>query len=281
MQQPVYYIRKTLIDAEMRYLPLEKLVLALVHTTRKLPHYFQAHTMFVLTEYPLQSLLKRSDFTSRIAKWGTRLGSFDIRYWPQSSVKGQVLANFITEFSPKNDGEIICNVENCPWKVFVDGASSAIGVGARIVIITPKGIQLERSFRLGFKASNNEAEYKAFLAGLRTVLCLGARDVEIYSNSRLVVYQILGSFEARDSRMKAYLSAAKQIISKFGTMKVAQVGPTQNRHADLLAMLASSITKKVPRLIKIELIKEPGISMEDNCNSARVDVAVVSTTKSC
>ena len=82
IQQPVYYINKTLVDAETRYLPLEKLVLALVHTTRKLSHYFQAHTVFVLTEYPLQSLLKRSDFTGWIAKWGTRLGSFDIRYRP-------------------------------------------------------------------------------------------------------------------------------------------------------------------------------------------------------
>ena len=53
VQQPVYYISKTLVDVETRYLPLEKLVLALVHATRKLPHYFQAHTVFVLTEYPL------------------------------------------------------------------------------------------------------------------------------------------------------------------------------------------------------------------------------------
>ena len=62
IQQPVYYISKTLVDDETRYLPLEKLVLALVHATRKLPYYFQAHTIFVLTEYPLQSLLKRSNF---------------------------------------------------------------------------------------------------------------------------------------------------------------------------------------------------------------------------
>ena len=88
VQQPVYYISKTLVDAEMRYLPLEKLVLALVHATRKLPHYFQAYTVYVLTEYPLQSLLKKSDFTGRIAKWGTQLGSFEIRYRPRSSVKG-------------------------------------------------------------------------------------------------------------------------------------------------------------------------------------------------
>ena len=61
--EPVYYISKTLVDAETWYLPLEKLVLALVHATRKLPHYFQAHTIYVLTEYPLQLLLKKSNFT--------------------------------------------------------------------------------------------------------------------------------------------------------------------------------------------------------------------------
>ena len=53
VQHPVYYISKTLVDVETIYLPLEKLVLALVHATRKLPHYFQAHTVYVLTEYPL------------------------------------------------------------------------------------------------------------------------------------------------------------------------------------------------------------------------------------
>ena len=53
VQQSVYYVSKTLVDAETRYLPLEKLVLALVHATRKLSHYFQAHTIYVLTEYPL------------------------------------------------------------------------------------------------------------------------------------------------------------------------------------------------------------------------------------
>ena len=58
VQRPIYYISKTLVDVEPQYLPLEKLALALVHTTRKLPHYFQAHSMYVLIEYPLQSLLK-------------------------------------------------------------------------------------------------------------------------------------------------------------------------------------------------------------------------------
>ena len=98
-------------------------------------------------------------------------------------VKGQVLANFIAEFSPKNDGGMVCHMENHPWRVFVDGVSSAMGADAGIVIITPEGIRLEHSFRLGFKASNNEAEYEAFIVGLRIAFDLGARDMEVYSDS--------------------------------------------------------------------------------------------------
>ena len=89
-------------------------------------------------------------------------------------MKGQVLADFIAEFTPKNDGKVICNAEIRPWKVFVDDASNAMEAEAGIVIITPEGIRLEHSFRLGFKASNNEAEYEALLAGLTAVLHLGA-----------------------------------------------------------------------------------------------------------
>ena len=165
-------------------------MLALIHATRKLPHYFQAYTVYILTEYPLQSLLKISDFTGWIAKWGTRLRAFDIRHKPRSSVKGQVLANFVAEFSLRDKGEMVCHVECRPWRVFVDGASSTIGAGVRIVIITPKGIRLEHYFRLEFRATNNEAEYETLLAGLRTVLGIGARDVEVNSNSRLVVSQV-------------------------------------------------------------------------------------------
>ena len=76
-------------------------------------------------------------------------------------------------------------MENRPWKVFVDGASSAMGASAGIVIITPEGIRLDHSFRLGFKASNNEAEYEAFITGLRTAFDMGARDIEVYSDSWL------------------------------------------------------------------------------------------------
>ena len=93
---------------------------------------------------------------------------------------------------------MVCQLEHRPWKVYVDGASSAKGAGVEIVIITPEGILLEHSFRLGFNASNNEAEYEALLVRLRAVSRLEAQEVEIYSDSRLIVNQVQGSFEAQD-----------------------------------------------------------------------------------
>ena len=77
--------------------------------------------------------------------------------------------------------------------------------------------------RGGFKASNNEVEYKALLAGLRVVSDLGAKEVKVYSDSRLVVNQVQGSFEAKDPRMMEYLRLAKQTMDCFLSVKVVQV----------------------------------------------------------
>ena len=80
VQRPVYYVSKSLHKANVRYLPLEKAILALVHATRKLPQYFQAHTVVVLTQLPLQSLLRKAYYIGRISKWGTILGAIDINF---------------------------------------------------------------------------------------------------------------------------------------------------------------------------------------------------------
>ena len=88
VQRPVYYMSKSLYEAEVRYLPLEKAILAVVPGTRKLPHYFQAHTVVVLTQLLLKAILRSADYTERVAKWGTILGAFDIKYMPCTFVKG-------------------------------------------------------------------------------------------------------------------------------------------------------------------------------------------------
>ena len=98
VQQPIYYVSKSLHEAEIRYLLLEKAILVVVHGTRKLSHYFQAHMVVVLTQLPLKTILRSVDYMRRIAKWGTILGVFDIKYMPHTSIKGQILADLVAEF---------------------------------------------------------------------------------------------------------------------------------------------------------------------------------------
>ena len=192
-----------------------------------------------------------------------------------------MFVDFVAEFSPEIKGEMVCHVESRPRRVFVDGASSAMRAGARIVIITSEGIRLEHSFRLGFRASNNEAKYEAMLVWLRTVLDMGARDVEIYSDSRLVVSQVQGSFEAQDFRMKEYLKVVKQVMGKLCTTKVNQVARGQNRHADSLATLASTMIENVPQLIEVEVISEPSINTTTDVGLVGVGVTAILTTEPC
>ena len=178
IQQPVCYVSKSLNEAEVRYLPLEKAILAVVHATRKLPHYFQAHTVVMLTQLPLKSVLRSADYTGRVAKWGTILGAFDIKYMPRTSIKGQVLADLVAEFAecPKEVEmgsealvERLVGVASIqglpPWDLYVDGAANQRGSGVGLVLMSPEKITIEKSLRLNFSATNNEAEYETLLKG--------------------------------------------------------------------------------------------------------------------
>ena len=173
---------KSLNEAEVRYLPLEKAILAVVHTTRKLLHYFQAHTMVVLTQLPLKSVLRSADYTGRIAKWGMILGAFDIKYMPRTSIKGQVLADLMVEFAEcpeemegenqKLDERSIDMISvQClmPWELYIDGAANQRGSGVGLVLVSPEKITIEKSLKLSFSATNNEVEYEALLMRMMMV----------------------------------------------------------------------------------------------------------------
>ena len=156
IQRPVYYVSKSLNEAEVRYLPLENVILVVVHATRKLPHYFQAHTVVVLTQLPLKPVLRSADYIGRIAKWGTILGVFDIKYMPRISIKGQVLADLAAEFvecpeemegENQKLGERSISVVSiqCPMpsELYVDGAANQRGSRVGLVLVHQKRLLLK------------------------------------------------------------------------------------------------------------------------------------------
>ncbi len=79
-QLPVYYVSKSLLDAETRYSQLEKLALALVSAAQKLQPYFQCHPIVVITTYPLKGILQKPELSGRLTKWAVELSEYDISY---------------------------------------------------------------------------------------------------------------------------------------------------------------------------------------------------------
>nr|XP_009387907.1 PREDICTED: uncharacterized protein LOC103974748 [Musa acuminata subsp. malaccensis] len=205
-QQPVYYTSHVLNGPEERYPPIEKLALALVLTARKLRPYFQAHP---------------------------------IEYVPRTAIKAHAVADFISELTrPK--GEELERVKR-EWLLRVDGSSGRKGAGVGLVLEVPDGRSFERSLRYGFKATNNEAEYEALLAGLRLVVEMQVDDKHILTDSQLVAEQLDGRYEARDPTMSKYLVEVRALAAHFSRFVLSRVPKRQNERADTLAKLASRL----------------------------------------
>ncbi|XP_055961491.1 uncharacterized protein LOC130015418 [Mercurialis annua] len=170
----------------------------------KLRRYFEAHIIVVRTNQPLRKALQRPEMSGRLVSWSVQLGGYDIRYEPRPALKAQVLADFIAETTASDQPEEP-DEQLLRWVLEVDGASNLEGSGAGVVLKGPHGVTLRSSVKFGFPASNNAAEYEALLIGLRMVNVVKAEHVTIRSDSQLVVCQILGTFEARDSEMRRYV----------------------------------------------------------------------------
>ncbi|CAL9027380.1 unnamed protein product [Prunus brigantina] len=109
-QHPIFYTSKALLDAETRYPKLEKLILALVVSARKLRLYYQAHRVIVMTEFPLRSILHSPDASQRLMKWAIELSQYDLIYRPKTAIKAQALADFVAEFTPSAEEEKLRHV---------------------------------------------------------------------------------------------------------------------------------------------------------------------------
>jgi ribonuclease HI len=171
-------------------------------------------------------------------KWSLELSEFDIRYESRKALKAQVLADFIAEMTLS-----VTSGKN-KWTIFVDGSSNSKGSGAGIILENEEGVLVEVSLELSFQTTNNQAEYEAFLAGLRLAEDIGAEEVKIYTDSQLVASQVSGEYQAKDERLAEYLTLIKGRLAKFKRVEVQHVPREHNSRSDVLSKLASTKRKK-------------------------------------
>ena len=188
-------------SAERGYPTLEKAVLAVVISARKLRPYFQSFSVQVRTDLPVKQILKRPDMTRRLVKWAIELAEYDVSYESRGPIQAQVLSDFVAELTlptPNGSDLIGRNNEASEWILSVDGASNQKGSGAGVVLEGPSGILVEQSLRFSFKASNNQAKYEALIAGMLLAKEIGATQLAARGDSLLVTGQVNGEFTAKD-----------------------------------------------------------------------------------
>ncbi|GJT94138.1 reverse transcriptase domain-containing protein [Tanacetum coccineum] len=218
----------------------EALALSLIHMTRRLRRYFEAHPVKVITDQPIKNILNNTKTSGKLAKYAVEPGAYNITFIPYNAVKGQVLADFLSE-APEGEEE----------ELFFQNAG-----GAGLVLIGPSGIEYTYALRLTFPSTNNEAEYEALLAGLRIAQQMNISNIEVKVDSKLVASQINGNYETSKDSMIKYLVKVKEYTSGFKSFLIQNIPRNMNQKADVLSKLVSVAFSHLMKEVLVEVLDE-------------------------
>ena len=139
-----------------------------------------------------------------------------------------------------------------------DGSKMKSGLGADIVLTSPKGDKLGYVLQINFASSNNVAEYEGLVHGIRLAKEIGIRHILCYGDSDLVVQQCTGNWDAKDANMANYRFLVQQLCGFFDACELHHVPCANNEAADALSMLGST-QRSIPAGVSLEHIKKPSI----------------------
>ncbi|RVW23216.1 Retrovirus-related Pol polyprotein from transposon 17.6 [Vitis vinifera] len=268
-ERAIYYLSKRMLEYEMKYVMIERLCLALVWATRRLRHYMTEYSVHLISRLdPLRYLFDRPALTGRLMRWLVLLTEFDIQYVSQKSIKGSIVADHLaslptSEDRPVDDDfpdeEFVAMTSLSGWCMYFDGAANQSGYGIGVLLVSPQGDHIPRSVRLAFSdrhpATNNIVEYEACILGLETALELDIRQMEVFGDSNLVLRQIQGDWKTRDVKLRPYHAYLELLVARFDDLRYVHLPRAQNRFADALATLASSVDIPIDVVIRPLLIE--------------------------
>src|ERR1041385_6777904 len=239
IQRPIYYLSTLLTKPQQRYPHYQKLLLAIIMTSRKVSHYFDEHPITIVSSAPLENILNNPGATGRVAEWNIELSPGDLQFKVPTSIKAQVLLDFLVEWAEvQTPGPP--DLSNS-WTMYFDGFERQQGVGAGVVLVCPKGMKLKYILQINFSnASNNEVEYEALIHGMRMAKTCGVTRLSIYGDSNLVDQQAMGDYNAIVDNMTAYQKLYNTLEGGFDGCKLNYIPRANNTEADKLANIGST-----------------------------------------
>jgi hypothetical protein len=142
-------------------------------TTRKLKHYFLAHTVWVVSDGPLARVLQSREVTGQITQWAVEIDQYDVEFVSRRAIKSQTLVDFIVEWT--NSGLRGINELPDHWVMYFDGSYTLKGAWVAVVLIPTESVVLKYVIQLEFSATNNIGEYEGLVNGIRLAKDLGIR----------------------------------------------------------------------------------------------------------
>ncbi|XP_050909401.1 uncharacterized protein LOC127123199 [Lathyrus oleraceus] len=194
---------------------------------------------------------------------------YNIQYVTQKAIKGSILSDYLAHLSiegyqplrfdfrdeaimfirdftmpgfkviPKEGPEL-----GLRWTLVFDGASNARGHGIGFVITSPSGFHLSFTDRLCFDCTNNMAKYEACIYALEAAIDLRIKILEVFGDSTLVISQVKGDWETRDSKLIPYKEHIRKLIHYFDEISFHHISREENQLASALATLASMFKVK-------------------------------------
>ncbi|GJR17246.1 reverse transcriptase domain-containing protein [Tanacetum coccineum] len=207
-QRPIYFVSRVLQGAELNYLIMEKLVLALIHAARRLKIYFQARNIMAI-----------------------KLGEHAIEFKPRNAVKAQILADFLAETKEEDEETDFKEKQQIDqttrWKLYTDGASSCDGSRAGLMVVSPEGMEFTYALKFEFTSTNNKAEYEVVIAGLCIAKEMKIEEITVFVDSQLGI-DIVGPLPEAPGRIK-FLIVAVDYFTKW--VKAKPLASVMGKHA--------------------------------------------------